>query len=220
MIKILRETLGLDERNATYVLIGMLIFTAFYTTISGLWGVLVTDLFQFALKMGMVILLAVLAVTAVGGIDALKTKIAALDATSGQAGSRLDFFPGLDSAWMPAITLFVYLAVNWWASWYPGAEPGGGGYVAQRIFSAKDERHGVLATLWFNTAPMAVDFDGTRFARPLSGTGGQGVGLHSDNDGSECLPALPARFHAGGIRCRLHVHHRHATELGRVVCHQ
>src|SRR5437867_5276029 len=94
MIKILRETLGLDERKATYVLIGMLIFTAFYTSISGLWGVLVTDLFQFALKMGMVILLAVLAVNAVGGIDALKTKIAALDATSGQAGSRLDFFPG------------------------------------------------------------------------------------------------------------------------------
>src|SRR5438128_954652 len=153
MIKILRITLGLDDRNATYVLIGMLVFTAFYTAISGLWGVLVTDLFQFVLKMGMVILLAVLAVKAVGGIDALKTKIAALDATSGQAGSRLAFFPDWDSAWMPAITLFVYLAVNWWASWYPGAEPGGGGYVAQRIFSAKDERHGLLATLWFNIAP-------------------------------------------------------------------
>src|SRR5438128_1306310 len=109
MIKIL-VTLGLAERQAIYVLIGMLVFTAFYTTISGLWGVLVTDLFQFALKMGMVILLAVLAVNAVGGIDALKAKIAALDATSGQAGSRLDFFPGLDSVWMLAITLFVYLA--------------------------------------------------------------------------------------------------------------
>ena len=79
MIKIL-VTLGLTERNATYILIGMLIFTALYTTLSGLWGVLVTDLFQFVLKMGMVILLAVLAVNAVGGIDALKTKVAALDA--------------------------------------------------------------------------------------------------------------------------------------------
>jgi Na+/proline symporter len=57
---------------------------------------------------------------------------------------------------MPAITLCVYLAVNWWASWYPGAEPGGGGYVAQRIFSAKNERHGVLATLWFNIAHYAL----------------------------------------------------------------
>jgi SSS family solute:Na+ symporter len=156
MVKILQTTLNIDTRTAIVILIGMLAFTAFYTTISGLWGVLVTDLFQFALKMAMVIVLAVLAVKAVGGIDALKAKIAAMDAESGQAGSRLSFFPDLNSAWMPAITFFVYLAVNWWASWYPGAEPGGGGYVAQRIFSAKDEKHGVLATLWFNIAHYAL----------------------------------------------------------------
>src|SRR5438552_4128308 len=104
MIKILRVTLNLDERNATYILIGMLIFTAFYTTISGLWGVLVTDLFQFVLKMGMVILLAVLAVTAVGGIAELKTKIAALDAASGQEGSHLSFFTYYESIGMTATT--------------------------------------------------------------------------------------------------------------------
>lgn len=156
MVKILQTTLGLDKTAAMMVIIGMLLFTAFYTTISGLWGVLVTDLFQFVLKMGMVIVLAVLAVNAVGGIDALKTKIAAMDEASGRTGSRLAFFPDLDSAWMPAITLFVYLAVNWWASWYPGAEPGGGGFVAQRIFSAKDEKHGLLATLWFNIAHYAL----------------------------------------------------------------
>ena len=156
MVKILQITLGLDKRGAIMVVIGMLLFTAFYTAISGLWGVLVTDLFQFVLKMGMVIVLAILAVHAVGGIDALKTKITALDAASGQAGSRLSFFPDYDSLWMPAITLFVYLGVNWWASWYPGAEPGGGGYVAQRIFSAKDEKHGLLATLWFNIAHYAL----------------------------------------------------------------
>jgi solute:Na+ symporter, SSS family len=57
---------------------------------------------------------------------------------------------------MPALTFFVYLAVNWWASWYPGAEPGGGGYVAQRIMSAKDERHALLAALWFNIAHYAL----------------------------------------------------------------
>lgn len=156
MVKILQTTLGLGKSSAVLVVIGILVFTAFYTTISGLWGVLVTDLFQFVLKMGMVIVLAVLAVNAVGGIDALKTKIAALDASSGQSGSRLAFFPEADSVWMPAITLFTYLAVNWWATWYPGAEPGGGGYVAQRIFSAKDERHGLLATLWFNIAHYAL----------------------------------------------------------------
>ncbi|MFL6212782.1 MAG: sodium:solute symporter family protein [Blastocatellia bacterium] len=156
MVKILQVTLGVDKGTALWIVAGMMLFTAFYTTISGLWGVLVTDLFQFVLKMGMVIVLAILAVHAVGGIDALKTKITALDQASGHAGSRLAFFPDLHSAWMPALTFFVYLAVNWWASWYPGAEPGGGGYVAQRIFSAKDERHGLLATLWFNIAHYAL----------------------------------------------------------------
>jgi solute:Na+ symporter, SSS family len=156
MVKILQATLNVDTSTAILILIGMLLFTALYTTISGLWGVLVTDLFQFALKMGMVIVLGILAVNAVGGIDSLKAKIAVMDAASGRAGSRLSFFPDLNSAWMPAITFFVYLAVNWWASWYPGAEPGGGGYVAQRIFSAKNEKHGLLATIWFNIAHYAL----------------------------------------------------------------
>jgi solute:Na+ symporter, SSS family len=152
MLKILEATLGLDRQGALLVLLAILAFTAFYTTISGLWGVLVTDLFQFVLKMGMVILLAVFAVKAVGGLDALKLQLAELDAAAGRHGSRLSFWPERGSAWMPAITLFVYLAVSWWATWYPGAEPGGGGYVAQRIFSARNERHGLLATLWFNVA--------------------------------------------------------------------
>src|SRR5262245_33429540 len=175
MIKILHETLQFDDlaagtwwANALHkyfnfnepvsllILIGILFFTSFYTTISGLWGVLVTDLFQFVLKMGMVILLAIMAVHAVGGIDALKSQINSADVASGHSGSRLEFFPQLNSVWMPIVTLCVYLAVNWWATWYPGAEPGGGGYVAQRIFSAKNERHGVLATLWFNVAHYAL----------------------------------------------------------------
>ena len=154
MMKILQVTLGLGPGGALWALLAMLIFTAFYTTLAGLWGVLVTDLVQFVLKMGMVIALAWFAVRATGGLAALKQQIAALDASTG--GSRLDFFPSTDSAWMPAITLFVYLGVSWWASWYPGAEPGGGGYVAQRIFSARTERDGVFATLWFNIAHYAV----------------------------------------------------------------
>ena len=160
MMKILQVTLGLDQRHALWALLAMLLFTAFYTTLAGLWGVLVTDLVQFVLKMGMVTALAFYAVRAVGGLAALKQQINALDAAAGAGqaggGSRLAFFPSTDSAWMPAITLFVYLGVNWWASWYPGAEPGGGGYVAQRIFSARNERHGVFATLWFNIAHYAV----------------------------------------------------------------
>jgi Na+/proline symporter len=155
MMKILQVTLGLDQSGALWTLLAILAFTAFYTTLAGLWGVLVTDLVQFALKMGMVVALAYFSVRAVGGLGALESKIRLLDAGAG-SGSRLAFFPTAGSAWMPAITLFVYLGVNWWASWYPGAEPGGGGYVAQRIFSARDERHGLFATLWFNIAHYAV----------------------------------------------------------------
>ncbi|HVW83515.1 MAG TPA: hypothetical protein VHB50_02495, partial [Bryobacteraceae bacterium] len=109
-----------------------------------------TDLFQFVIKMGMVIILGVEAVRAVGGVEAMKARL------GGEGSSFLSFVPDLHSVWMPAITFFVYIAVNWWATWYPGAEPGGGGYVAQRMFSAKDERHSLLATLWFNIAHYAL----------------------------------------------------------------
>src|SRR5437762_7665780 len=108
MMKILQVTLGLDATRALWVLLALLAFTAFYTTIAGLWGVLLTDLVQFVLKMGMVVALAYYAVRAVGGLSALEDRIRALDRASG-AGSRLAFFPSTDSAWMPAITLFVYL---------------------------------------------------------------------------------------------------------------
>ena len=155
MMKILQVTLGLDPTRALWALLALLAFTAFYTTIAGLWGVLLTDLVQFVLKMGMVVALAYYSVRAVGGLAALEAKVRALDAAAG-SGSRLAFFPASGSTWMPAITLFVYLGVIWWASWYPGAEPGGGGYVAQRIFAARNERHGMFATLWFNIAHYAV----------------------------------------------------------------
>src|SRR3989441_11074545 len=83
MLKILEVTLGLDASHALWVLIAMLAFTAFYTTIAGLWGVLVTDLVQFVLKMGMVVALAYFAVRAVGGLGALKQQVEALDAAAG-----------------------------------------------------------------------------------------------------------------------------------------
>jgi len=102
----------------------------------------------------------VAAVNAVGGIGEMKLKLAAIDhakgLATGTAGSALSFVPDLNSAWMPMITFLVYISVNWWATWYPGAEPGGGGYIAQRMFSAKDERNSLLATLWFNIAHYAL----------------------------------------------------------------
>ena len=140
-------------------MLGIIALTASISTLSGLWGVLVTDLFQFVIKMGMVIVLAVYAVRAVGGIEAMKQKLALLDAARGaqaDQGSVLSFVPDLHSAWMPLIAFLVYISLNWWATWYPGAEPGGGGYVAQRMLCARDERHSLLATLWFNVAHYAV----------------------------------------------------------------
>lgn len=134
----------------------MMMLTALISLLSGLWGVLVTDLFQFVLKMGMVIVLAYYAVKSVGGMDGLQLKLHALDVARGGEGSILSFLPEVGSPWMPMIAVFVYLAVNWWATWYPGSEPGGGGYVAQRIFCAKDERNSVLATLWFSVAHYAL----------------------------------------------------------------
>ena len=126
---------------------------AAYSVLAGFWGVVVTDLFQFALAMGGAVILAVFAVEAVGGISGLELGLADV---YGSTEAAIALLPSRGAAWMPAITLGVYLGVNWWASWYPGAEPGGGGYIAQRIFSARTERDGVLATLWFNIAHYAI----------------------------------------------------------------
>jgi len=155
IVKILVLVLGVTKIEALLIALAIMALTASISTLSGLWGVLWTDLFQFVLKMGMVILLAVFAVNASGGMDVLIARLHAIDSTR-SGGSILSLVPDLHSAWMPMITFFVYIAVNWWASWYPGAEPGGGGYVAQRIFCAKDERHSLLATLWFNVAHYAL----------------------------------------------------------------
>jgi SSS family solute:Na+ symporter len=160
MVKILMLVLGVTRFQALLVVLGLIAVTSFISTLSGLWGVLVTDVFQFVIKMAMVVALAVAAIQAVGGMDALKVKLAALDSArgvpAGGHGSVLSFVPDLDSHWMPMITFLVYISLNWWATWYPGAEPGGGGYVAQRMFCARDEKHSLLATLWFNIAHFAI----------------------------------------------------------------
>jgi len=160
MVKIVELLFGVGKLEALGIVVLLIVLTSLISTLSGLWGVLVTDLVQFVIKMGMVIVLAVVAVHAVGGMAALKDKLAMIDrlrgAATGRRGSVLSFVPDVGSAWMPLLTFFVYISLNWWATWYPGAEPGGGGYVAQRMFSAKDEKHSLLATLWFNIAHYAV----------------------------------------------------------------
>src|SRR3954463_4615842 len=102
MVKILMLILGVTKLQALAVVLGMIAITSFISTLAGLWGVLVTDLFQFVIKMSMVIVLAVAAVSAVGGIDQMKLKLAEADRARGMAaGSVLSFVPDLNSAWMP-----------------------------------------------------------------------------------------------------------------------
>lgn len=155
MVKVLSLTLHVPTTLALYV---CLVLTALYVTIGGLWSVLVTDLLQFVVKMSMAIVLAVAAVLAVGGIGVLKDKLAAVDAAhhAAGAGSLLAFVPSGDASWMPVTTFLVFVGVSWWASSYPGAEPGGGSYIAQRIFACKDEKNAVLAALFFNVAHYAL----------------------------------------------------------------
>ena len=165
MTSIVSVTLGLTEAKSLALCIFFLMpFTGLYVALGGLWGVLWTDLFQFVLKMAIVIAVAWYGVHAVGGMHALLDKLAAMRAAAGPGASDItgmlpDFSRGLfgSGLWtLPVMTFLVLLCVQWWAFWYPGAEPGGGGYVAQRLFSARDERNGLLSVLWFNIAHYAL----------------------------------------------------------------
>ncbi|HXY14504.1 MAG TPA: sodium:solute symporter family protein [Terriglobales bacterium] len=161
-------TLGNPHTTSLLICIFIIIpFTGLYTFIGGLWGVLVTDLFQFVLKMTMIIALAWVAVAKLGGMDALQAHLQTVEnsvrQTGVQTGDPLAFLPDFHLGFMsnalwtlPVLTFFVYLCMQWWLAWYPGAEPGGGGYVAQRMFSAKDEKNSLGATLWFNIAHYAL----------------------------------------------------------------
>ncbi len=163
MVSILSVTFQITELKALLICVLFLVpFTGFYVALGGLWGVLWTDVFQFVLKMGIVIAVAVYAVHAIGGMDVMMSRLASMRTTTG-ASDPLSIFPDFsrgfssENMWtLPVITFTVFLGVQWWAFWYPGAEPGGGGYIAQRIFSAKDEKNGVLSVLWFNFAHYAL----------------------------------------------------------------
>lgn len=149
MVKILQISLGIEPVWA----VGLcFVITVGYSAAAGMWAVLWTDLVQLVIKMSAVIALAVFAVRKVGGMAALKSGLAA---HFGSVDTAISVLPPAGSAWMPTVAVLTFLAVQWWAAWYPGAEPGGGGYVAQRIFSARTERDGVLATLFFNVGHYA-----------------------------------------------------------------
>src|SRR5208283_1750059 len=103
IVKILMTVLGVTKVEALGITVFLMLITASISTISGLWGVLWTDLFQFVLKMGMVIALAVFAINASGGMVALTQKLRAIDYARDPASSILSFVPDLHSAWMPMI---------------------------------------------------------------------------------------------------------------------
>ena len=152
MVKVLMLLLGVEKLEAILLVLGLTALTCAVSTLAGIRGVFVADLVQFVVMMSMSVGFALFAIQGVGGMDGLKAGLLAADPT----GAKLHFLPDFNSPWMPMLTFFVYIAVNWWATWYPGAEPGGGGFIAQRMLSTKDEGHSLLATLWFNVAHYAV----------------------------------------------------------------
>ena len=222
-------------------IVGMMVVVGIYCTMSGMWGVAIADMMQFAIAMVGCIWLAIVAVNHVGGIEALQTKVEqnfgdrsafdylpSVSSTQNSSADYVDFGEGdgaqvatnakeamtrftsdhkeeltegvavalagvadkvtsaqeaweadpseknrktLDSSiaqvkssitkampgpWMLLHVFLIMLTMQWWATWYPGAEPGGGGYVVQRMASCKDEKHAVFATLWYQVAHYCV----------------------------------------------------------------
>jgi Na+/proline symporter len=203
--KLLHYTLGSPNHTALLICIFVLIpFTGIYTSIGGLWGVLVTDLFQFILKMGMVIVLAWVAVVKIGGMHALRLQLQLVGEAARHNGVQtsdpLAFFPDFHLGWttsaiwtLPLLTFLTYMGVQWWSAWYPGAEPGGGGYVAQRMFCARDEKNSLGATLWFSIAHYALR------PWPWIITGLVALAVYSPNGGLHPNPAFAANPQQGYV---------------------
>ena len=149
MVKIIQITFGTSGVTALAVCLAL---TVFYTTLSGLWGVVATDMLLFGVAMLGSIVLAVVSVEHAGGIGGLLASLKTLSAETGR--DYLAVVPPLGQA-LP-LAFFVALFVQWWAVYYPGAEPGGGGWVAQRMLAARSSKQSVLGTLWFNIAHYVI----------------------------------------------------------------
>jgi solute:Na+ symporter, SSS family len=138
-------------RWQTLLLVGVL--NVSFAAFAGLWGVLVIDMIQFFMKMTAVIAAAYFAVTStqVGGLHALVDKVSAMHGPGGL--NYLGLLPDFTNNWDLAVAVFIMpVAVQWWAVWYPGAEPGGGSYIAQRMLASKSEKDALSAVLFFNIA--------------------------------------------------------------------
>src|SRR6186713_3260139 len=139
------------ERWETLVLVGLL--NVVFATYSGLWGVLVIDMVQFFIKMSAVIAAAYFAVMSpqIGGLGGLMEKLAARRGPGGIDYTSM--LPDFTNNWDLAVAVLIMpIAVQWWAVWYPGAEPGGGSYIAQRMLASKTEKDALRGVLFFNVA--------------------------------------------------------------------
>jgi len=157
LLAILQAFFALTYGQALLVTFGIMVLVALYASFSGLLGVAITDFVQFGIAMiGSIILaVVVLRLPQVGGLSGMQAQLPAW---------RFHFFPALQG-WgdvaggtfaLSAGAFFSYLALQWWASWYPGNEPGGGGYISQRMMSARNEKEAVYASLFFQIAHYAL----------------------------------------------------------------
>lgn len=155
---LLQVFLGIPANQLIFYLAGAMLIVMMYSSLAGLLGVAATDFIQFMIAMMGCIVLAIVVVNseAIGGMSGLQAQL---------PPETLNFFPTIswqqvgETGQMLTISLATFLAfvgIQWWASWYPGAEPGGGGYVAQRMMSTKNDQDALKATLFFQIAHYAL----------------------------------------------------------------
>jgi SSS family solute:Na+ symporter len=145
--KIANILLGISQEQTLLI---SSIIVVIYSSLGGLKGVLITDMIQFIIAMvgSIWATIYILDIPEIGGLQNLLLHENVV--------GKLDIFPDFENTEM-LITLFIIpFAVQWWSTWYPGAEPGGGGYIAQRMLAAKDEKNAMWATLFFNFAHYAL----------------------------------------------------------------
>ena len=158
LMTLLKVFFDIPEEDLLWYVFGAMVIVAIYSSVSGLLGVAFTDVIQFVIAMGGCIILAWLVLDSpkIGGIVGMKEKLPdwslhffprISDQSAGDIGSTLTMGIG---------SFFALIGLQWWASWYPGNEPGGGGYIAQRMMSAKNEKHAIYSTLFFQIAHYAL----------------------------------------------------------------
>ncbi|OFY62347.1 MAG: sodium:proline symporter [Bacteroidetes bacterium RIFCSPLOWO2_02_FULL_36_8] len=161
MVSILQVFFDLSFQTALLYTVFIMVFVVIYSSLSGLMGVAITDVIQFILAMTGCIVLAIIVVNSdkIGGIEGLKQKL---------PSASLNFFPTItsnsvtnenglfNSLGIGLGSFLAFIGIQWWASWYPGAEPGGGGYIVQRMLSTKNERHSFISSLFFQIAHYCI----------------------------------------------------------------